>query len=105
MPLTLIFPAAPCQRLPEKSVACTAGGNSQPASDAGMTAMSTASRAQAPITIGARKERRLLGLGEGDAGIHDTGLGATFHGHRINREPVMLLERTEPGNHRIERRR
>src|SRR5476651_780483 len=60
-------------------------------------------RTPAPIAIGTAKERLLLALGERDGGIHDTGFGATFHGHRFNREPIMLLECAEPGNQRVER--
>src|ERR1700688_1176874 len=106
---TLIFPAEPCQRLPEKSSACTDGGKKCVMIDAGSAAMITASIATRPMRTSGQYERdRGAGLaarlGERDAGIHHSRLGGAIHGDRFDREPITLIERGKPSNQGIERR-
>src|SRR5258708_31110102 len=107
---TLIFPAEPCQILPEKSSACTSGGKKRVTTDAGTAQMTTASTAASPMRTSGQYERdRGAGLtsrlGERDAGIHHSRPGAAIHGDRFDRQPIMFIERGKPGNQGIERRR
>src|SRR6266404_477479 len=109
-PSTRIFPAEPCQILPEKSSACTSGGKKRVTIDAGTAEMTTASIAARPARTSGQYERDrgadlASRLSERDAGIHHSRPGGAIHGDRFDREPMTLIERGEPGDQGIEGRR
>src|SRR5271166_4213982 len=111
-PATVIFPAAPCQTLPDRSSARTFGGRKRVATLAGKAPRNTPSATNATIRIetavararGARGSVLVLRLVERDAGIDHSGLGGTIDRDRFDRESVALLERREPLDQRVEGR-
>src|SRR3984957_11529118 len=107
--LTLIFPAEPCQMLPEKSSACTDGGRKCVITEAGKAAMLTASSAASPMRMAGQRFRErgaalASRLAERNAGIHRSRLGSAIHRDRLDREPIALVERGERRNHGVEGR-
>src|SRR5665213_595242 len=129
----LTLPAEPCQRLPEKSCACTDGGKKRAAMEAGKVAMITASSAATAMKTQGQNDRAggadraappprpgdpaprpggllprpvdlSLRLGKRDTGIHHSGPGRAIHCDRLNRETIARIECGDPTQHGIERR-
>src|SRR5579863_413875 len=107
-PFTVILPAEPCQRLPEKSSATTMGGKKCAAIDAGRAATIAAAIAAIPMRMSGQCERdraagSALRRGERDAGIHQSRLGRAIQGDRLDGETMPLIERGQPCDQGVER--
>ncbi len=99
--LTVILPAEPCHRVPEKSSACTAAGSKCVTMEAGSALTATASAASTKMsrTKGQMERAGRAGgrgsaprRGEGDVGIDHSRSGGTIDGDRIDRKTVALVE-------------
>src|SRR5271163_1450049 len=106
--LMLIFPAAPCSRLPEKSSACTGAGMKRAAREAGSTKITAADRAIRPRSMNGQRRagrvRLMSRLTERDAGIDQSRRGRAIHGDRFDGKTIAPIQRVEPGDHGVKRR-
>src|SRR5271168_325601 len=107
-PFTVILPAEPCQRLPEKSSADTVGGKKRATIDAGRAATTATAIAAIPMRMSGQCERdgaagSALRRGERDAGIHQSRLDRAIQGDRLDGQPMTLIERGQPCDQGVER--